>query len=586
MKPAPGTKIVEFAEMLGYPDVQKFMALNSDKVKTTEAGVPYVDVNTDYPDYSEIGRAPASTEPASANTLNLDGVTAAASAPMPDNSTQGGSENLSIDLISNLSPDLQTVAMEGITSKTADSNPEVKLSTDMMFTDGRENVSPAPGMINVTETQTTSSGYDMKEAEKLLEEQLSIQTRLNNLNLFQGEKETKERLAAIKDLNQQDEELKLAQEERQRQQRLREEELMAQVSAATNEYKSAEVDPDRLFKKKGTGSKILAALAAGLGAYASAMTGTKNFALDIINSAIDDDIDAQKTEIAQKAGAITEQRNLLNDLIRKGMSDTEAEKAARVIMIERVELQLKERLEKISGSAAKQQGQLLQEQLNNEKQLKLEELKQAAAPKTVTITKQQPSPALKLQQKFDESKAAALGRKEGEKEAAEKTPLSEKDKLARKVPGFVGYANTQKQAETAIQANKDIENLDQALDELIQIKKDYGYDNPLYSEARKSAETKSILMIGMLKSKAFLDLGVLQEADVKLLSKAVPMDPLGQFNTDIVLAQYQALKDYVATSRDIIFGTLGLTPETGVRVDMTKDDLRNQFRSSQSIYSE
>ena len=58
MKPAPGTKIVEFAEMLGYPDVQKFMALNSDKVKTTEAGVPYVDVNTDYPDYSEIGRAP------------------------------------------------------------------------------------------------------------------------------------------------------------------------------------------------------------------------------------------------------------------------------------------------------------------------------------------------------------------------------------------------------------------------------------------------------------------------------------------------------------------------------------------------
>ena len=73
MKPAPGTKIVEFAEMLGYPDVQKFMALNSDKVKTTEAGVPYVDVNTDYPDYSEIGRAPASTEPESAGTTPIQG---------------------------------------------------------------------------------------------------------------------------------------------------------------------------------------------------------------------------------------------------------------------------------------------------------------------------------------------------------------------------------------------------------------------------------------------------------------------------------------------------------------------------------
>jgi len=36
-----------------------------------------------------------STEPASANTLNLTGITAAESTPMPDNSTQGGSENSS-----------------------------------------------------------------------------------------------------------------------------------------------------------------------------------------------------------------------------------------------------------------------------------------------------------------------------------------------------------------------------------------------------------------------------------------------------------------------------------------------------------
>jgi len=204
----------------------------------------------------------------------------------------------------------------------------------------------------------------------------------------------------------------------------------------------------------------------------------------------------------------------------------------------------------------------------------------------VTITKQQPSPALKLQQKFQESEASALGRASGQRKAEETLPLSEKDKLDRTVPGFVGYANTKKDADTAKQAIKDIENLDKALDELIQMKKDYGYENPLYSEARTSAESKSILMLGMLKSEAFLDLGVLQEADVKLLARAVTVDPLGQINTDLVLAQYQALKDYVATSRDIIFKSLGLTPETGVRVDMTKDDLRNQFRSSQSLYSE
>ena len=59
-------------------------------------------------------------------------------------------------------------------------------------------------------------------------------------------------------------------------------------------------------------------------------------------------------------------------------------------------------------------------------------------------------------------------------------------------------------------------------------------------------------MVSMLKAKAFLDLGVLQEADMKLLEKAVSMDPLGDFSTDLVLAQYEALKKYVKLARDVI----------------------------------
>lgn len=43
------------------------------------------------------------------------------------------------------------------------------------------------------------------------------------------------------------------------------------------------------WERKGTGNQILAAIAMGMGAYASAMTGSRNYAMDIINKAMDDD---------------------------------------------------------------------------------------------------------------------------------------------------------------------------------------------------------------------------------------------------------------------------------------------------------
>ena len=48
VKPNPQERITAFADRLGYPSVQIFMSLNPDGVKTTDSGVPYVDVNTLY----------------------------------------------------------------------------------------------------------------------------------------------------------------------------------------------------------------------------------------------------------------------------------------------------------------------------------------------------------------------------------------------------------------------------------------------------------------------------------------------------------------------------------------------------------
>ena len=65
------------------------------------------------------------------------------------------------------------------------------------------------------------------------------------------------------------------------------------------------------FGKDDTWRKILAAIAAGAGAYASAMSGTPNYALQILNKAIDDDLEKQKLEIGFRSKSLEDQRILL-----------------------------------------------------------------------------------------------------------------------------------------------------------------------------------------------------------------------------------------------------------------------------------
>lgn len=81
-----------------------------------------------------------------------------------------------------------------------------------------------------------------------------------------------------------------------------------------NNEKLTEISQGKLkpyFGKEDTGRKFLAAIAAGLGAYASAMTGTPNFALEIINKAIDDDLAIQKEELERQRLSILDQNKIL-----------------------------------------------------------------------------------------------------------------------------------------------------------------------------------------------------------------------------------------------------------------------------------
>jgi len=60
---------------------------------------------------------------------------------------------------------------------------------------------------------------------------------------------------------------------------------------------NAKIDPNRLFREKGTGSVIASAIAQGLGAFGASLTNGQNYAKQIIDAAIDRDIAAQSDVI-------------------------------------------------------------------------------------------------------------------------------------------------------------------------------------------------------------------------------------------------------------------------------------------------
>lgn len=475
-----------------------------------------------------------------------------------------------------------------VSDKNVDPNKKIPLTTIPFFKDGEE-VQPESeipaGHIKTTDvvTQETRKDFNKGRIIDLLNQEKEIKLELAKHGVNVDKEISAAELDRLSQVGELENKFSQEREERLKLQKQREEKLRNEVTAATNEFKSSQVDPERFFNKKGTASKILAALAAGIGAYASAMSGTRNFALEIINQAISDDIEAQKVSIAQKGGLISERRNLLQDLINKGLTDAEAESAAHVIMLNKVQTDLDKKMALIKDSGIKEKGVLLQEQLKIEAELRVQNMLLQAAP-LKTKTKTEKTVKIPLSAK-DKAIQTALGKSEVE----EKRGLTAKEKKSLSVPGFLGTAPTVHEAKEARDAVKKIKEAEITINELITAREEHGFETDfgvLTREEREAAKTKTVLFLGMLKNKLFLDLGVLQEADVKLLNRALPEDPLGASPTkhEAILRQYGEVKRYIQRAGQLYFDSLSLIPETGVRPDFSRATMREQFKASEATY--
>lgn len=136
---------------------------------------------------------------------------------------------------------------------------------------------------------------------------------------------------------------------RQREQNLRDREAR-QTAALEQEHgkleelvtraREGKVDPERYWREASTGTKVSAAIGAMLGGIGQGLIGGKNYGLEALNTAISQDIQAQRDNIANNREKVSDRRGVLSEMRRTFGDETAAEAATWVSHLEVAKTQL------------------------------------------------------------------------------------------------------------------------------------------------------------------------------------------------------------------------------------------------------
>jgi hypothetical protein len=120
---------------------------------------------------------------------------------------------------------------------------------------------------------------------------------------------------------------------------------LAALEADRADIAAMRVDPNHIWADRGTFAQVLAALAMGAGEFAAIRSGSgRNTAAQIIENAINRDIDAQKANISLRQQGLQTKTTLLDRYMRNHDPET-AERMARLAMNESVKAEAMQRQE-------------------------------------------------------------------------------------------------------------------------------------------------------------------------------------------------------------------------------------------------
>ncbi len=161
-------------------------------------------------------------------------------------------------------------------------------------------------------------------------------------------------------------------------------EYQKQIDMKIADLQSQSIDSGRLWAESSTGNKILAGVSLALGALgAGLMKDGRNRAAEVIDKAIDRDIEVQKSNIAKKQQDVSSARGAYSEFLSATGSERIAELATRNLAIENVQKQLAAAQASNLPEVAKNNVQLLAADMQQKKLLNDAEINKITTKKSV-----------------------------------------------------------------------------------------------------------------------------------------------------------------------------------------------------------
>jgi hypothetical protein len=278
-----------------------------------------------------------------------------------------------------------------------------------------------------------------------------------------------------------------------------------------------DVDPSRIWHNQDNGTKFWGALMVGLGELGAGMTGRPNVALGVINKAIDNDIDAQKSNIANKRAQFEDQRSLYKDNLAKFQDQRQAEIVTKAQYIEHAQAQL---------AALRAQAKTPEDEAKND--ILSAELQKEAAKLDLDMTKVTHQIHTKV------VPTQVVGGSSG--------PVMSPFDHERYVPQFGGLAPDKDSRALAIEKGTALRNIQQLAAENLRLR-----NNPQAffpgTDANRDLASNQAQLILETKKKGSADLGVIAGPDMDLM-----LDALGK-STSPMPGQSAALQNFVANQK-------------------------------------
>jgi hypothetical protein len=312
-----------------------------------------------------------------------------------------------------------------------------------------------------------------------------------------------------------------------------------------------DIDPNAFWKNKTAGEKFMGALAMGIGAYVQTMTGGQNNAMNILNSAIRDEIDAQKSNKAASHQRFQDMRGQMSERRQLFADERQNFLAKKVAYLELADRKL---------------GTYMQEAKTDEQKAQIADMQANVAIEAEKMRAEFGKVSHQVQTKVIQTGPAKPVNTSGVSEFEHE----------RYVPQFEGLAPDKETRAIASAKGASLDTFKYLTAENLRLREQAGaYVKGTDAHAKLASNQAQLILL--TKRKENEDLGVIAGPDMGLM-----VDALGD-GTSIVPGQSAALQNFLSNQKRInenVRKNLGLIP---VETMPVRDDKTGETRIAQRV---